>query len=752
MSSKSCCLRQHIRGNSANLHVIKLSLDDTVLQYLLCSPNLLGDHIEEDFEIFDPHDTRPESASSAILRQSYSLYRGVSELTMPSDTQNGFAFLEALTSDVSVQSLGRSFDGKSAHTGMKVRPSTSGNTPSSLQLLPGQSFYIGKTTLRLVPEEHSDLPITSSDLPDSIESYNYQVSQISTPQRTARVGSAIMETPIPHRDYRSENQTPIFERVAGQAISGRKDGKKWLESPLKRQVTRTVREPAEHCHSILQPGFKGESEHMADATIDDLGRSSLQPKVKTEDEDMANVTHTRFLKQGVVDREDAEMGEVVDVESNYFQQSEPLLPINSRVYPEEPSGSSRSSILEGSKPLSSLIARVGPVGEPGTSGQSPILQAVSHLTPQVDDDLDGSPVRKKAKTAAGSYVRLAEESRDSLQDRVVSVERVILAPTDHPVSTDQPSSTLPTDSRSRSTHRPKQMSPTRSIGSEHFGFATDSDPKPRPGNQLPSSFNSTRRSPRTLVSVPVSPSDSVEPNSSMRSTRSTAREEYNSSSSTNAGTRIVFASSSSAGDSKPFLKFLSSKGVKKAQSVQDCTVLCVGKELKKTSKMILAVLLGKDIITDSWVTNSVKANFLLSFVPYMARDPQKEADWGISLDKAIVRGKQGLKVFQDQRIHFTPSAKKELGKNGFDELKEIVKCAGAKSVFSTLPKKSPEETPFTLVVATHDHNEVAELQKLGWRAYVKDIISLSVLRGKLDWESDEFLIKEQQKESRKRKR
>lgn len=159
------------------------------------------------------------------------------------------------------------------------------------------------------------------------------------------------------------------------------------------------------------------------------------------------------------------------------------------------------------------------------------------------------------------------------------------------------------------------------------------------------------------------------------------------------------------------------------QSVHDCTVLCIGKELKKTSKFILAVLLGKDIIRDSWVTDSVKGNDLLSVVPYIARDSEKESEWGISLPEAVYRGKQGLKVLQDQTILFTPSAKKALGKNGFDELKEIVKCAGAKNVLSTLPKKSPEETPTTIVVATHeDTDEVAALQKLGWRAYVKGSI------------------------------
>ena len=137
----------------------------------------------------------------------------------------------------------------------------------------------------------------------------------------------------------------------------------------------------------------------------------------------------------------------------------------------------------------------------------------------------------------------------------------------------------------------------------------------------------------------------------------------------------------------------------------------------------------------------------------MPRDPKTESDRGISLDQAIYRGKEGLKVLQNQIILFTPSAKKELGKNGFDELREIAKCAGAKDVSSAVPKRTPEETSSsTIVVAKEGGPEVAELQKLGWRVYVKDIISLNILRGKLDLESDELLIKEQKEEGKKRKR
>ena len=710
---------------------------------------------------------------------------------MPSDTQDGFAFLEALTSDISVESLGRDFDGVSAHTGMKVRPSTSGNIPSTLQLLPGQSFYIGKTTLSLVPEEHSDLPIYSSGLPDSnLENYNHQVSQISTPERTARPGSTVMETPLLHSDNDANDLMPILEQINGQAISERNDGMSWPESCLKREIMRTARDTPEHSHSSSQPDIKTEYEHVADAVIHVTGRS--KPEVRNGDEDIASATAAQLPKGNVEDLEDAELASA-ELRSEDPGKSKPLLSHKSRVHSDGELGGSSPSPLEESMPSSSSVLRVRPSGKhrassrsptptgpkpsslsaeqtqpervPEPSDQSPVLQALSRSESKIDDDLENTPVRKKAKTDAVCLEVLSEESLHSLQGEKISVNRGISVSTNCPFPAVQASSMPPktqvqTGPRSRSAKQPKQRPPGPLTGSEYLSPAVDPHSATRSANQPASgvSFNSAGANPRIPLSewnsISASPCNSLEPSSSKRSTRSTARDEYDSPSSTDTGKRILFASSSSVGDSKPFLRFLSTKGVKCVQSVHDCTILCVGKELKKTSKLILAVLLGKDIVTDSWVTDSVKGSDLLSVVPYMARDPKKEAEWDITLDEAIYRGKQGLKVLQDQTVIFTPSAKKELGKTGFDELKEIVKCAGASAVSSALPKKSPKDTSSTLVVATHNSSEMAELQRLGWRAFVKDIISLSVLRGKLDLESDEFLIQiqEQKKESRKRKR
>ena len=74
MTSNMCCLRQHIRNQATNLTLLHLSLDDSVLKYLIRGSNLLENHVEEAFELLEADDTRNESGSLAVLCWIQSLY------------------------------------------------------------------------------------------------------------------------------------------------------------------------------------------------------------------------------------------------------------------------------------------------------------------------------------------------------------------------------------------------------------------------------------------------------------------------------------------------------------------------------------------------------------------------------------------------------------------------------------------------------------------------------------------------------
>ena len=109
-------------------------------------------------------------------------------------------------------------------------------------------------------------------------------------------------------------------------------------------------------------------------------------------------------------------------------------------------------------------------------------------------------------------------------------------------------------------------------------------------------------------------------------------------------------------------------------------------------------------------------------------------------------------VFKAQVIIFTAEAKRDLGKDGFADLKDIATNAGA-SIETLTPKKKLGDDPKNLIIASSEDAGTVALQNL--RCFTKDILVMSVLRGHLDLGSDEFVIKNetsQSKGSKKRKR
>ncbi|KAL8686448.1 MAG: hypothetical protein Q9218_007097 [Villophora microphyllina] len=248
----------------------------------------------------------------------------------------------------------------------------------------------------------------------------------------------------------------------------------------------------------------------------------------------------------------------------------------------------------------------------------------------------------------------------------------------------------------------------------------DNGPQQQPNEQSPN--KEVESTPRNRVKSTDPPS------SSARSVRSSARKQI---------LRVVYASTTTINESTAYAKFLRQQNVKPVKNIKDCDILCVGKgELKRTSNLILAVLLGKDIVTDEWIVQSAKKDRILDTAAFTPKDPAREKEWGFSLVNAIDRGRRGVGPFKGWIINFTPTAKKELGKMWI-ELKEVCLAAGAESVEA---RKVPERLDTTIVVAAPQEPDSAALGEGGWKMYTKDIVTFSALRGKLDPDSDEFLM------------
>lgn len=196
--------------------------------------------------------------------------------------------------------------------------------------------------------------------------------------------------------------------------------------------------------------------------------------------------------------------------------------------------------------------------------------------------------------------------------------------------------------------------------------------------------------------------------------------------------QIVFSSNISIQNKPAMIKFLKVHGVKTVEEMKDATMFCVGKgELKKTARLINAIVSGKDIVTDSWVTDSVRKHHLLDVTRYIPSDKKHEKEWGFKLTEAVQRGKDGYKPLKGYRMHFT----KVLAKAGGSELKEIAILAGAEYCGAQIKKPADD----LLIVATgEDGPDSKRLANKGFKLYHKDLLTLGILREGVDLEDGEF--------------
>lgn len=564
---------------------------------------------------------------------------------------------------------------------------------SVLQLRPGETFHVGKSTFSLVPEEHSDLQ--GSNYHD----YSQQVSQMQISQ--LRSDSVLLSSPL----AKSPERSPISKQLVKTAITARETTPALPVSPAKRVVLQAIQE-ANKRSNLASP-----------ESPPPLMNNTIQQ-----------------LPHGI----DSILAETMPQVSSAARISTP----EDLVLPSS----------EGPK-TASEVPQQNAMERP----EKDHTDAETDSATQSDEDM---PKRKKRRLSAPPL----EESQDSLYGKSIRVAapETTSAPIEHPKSrSSSPTSiaapeipTAPIDCpKSRSSSQASIAAPKNTTApTDHLKSRSSSQnpitvPPITPATHYKSRSTSQASSTKSKHGTILS--QSVEPPSSLRSTRSAIREDPSPLGTKHGGIRVLFASTTNVGNSANFTKFLAKHDVQIVHSVANCTILCVGKELKKSAKLISAVLLGKDLVTDDWVIDSAKQAKLQNMEEYFPRDTEREAEWKISLTEGLRRGKEGIKVFEGWNIAWTVSARKEVGKSGFADLKEITSLAGA-NVLATPPKKGPEDVPSTIVIGTPEDAKPSS----SWQYYTRDVISLSVLRGKLDIESDEFKISKpgEGKEGKKRKR
>lgn len=200
--------------------------------------------------------------------------------------------------------------------------------------------------------------------------------------------------------------------------------------------------------------------------------------------------------------------------------------------------------------------------------------------------------------------------------------------------------------------------------------------------------------------------------------------------------RLVF-SYSTVVDKKNIIRRFEELGGTIVHRIQEANIVCVGKgTLKKTSKLLLAIILGKTIVTEQWLISSAKRERLLDPKNFLPRAAKQENDWGFSLKEAIDRGPQLKSLLDGRTIVLTTALKDRLGLETFKEYKMIVSALGARRSYVFEPATKRSSYPTELYIGMNNDADTTAVARLKVPLWDKDMIPLSVLRGGLQTNSE----------------
>lgn len=195
--------------------------------------------------------------------------------------------------------------------------------------------------------------------------------------------------------------------------------------------------------------------------------------------------------------------------------------------------------------------------------------------------------------------------------------------------------------------------------------------------------------------------------------------------------RILF-SNTDVNDRAVMKQFLKTQNAVQSNTLDKkaSNFLCLGPgDLKMTAKLLISLVHRNEIVTESWVTDSQKAGYLLQTTDYL---PDALAATNFDVDRSI--------LFQGKNVCFTPASKKAYGER-FKEMEIVVKAAGADNVGSK-PARDIVIPGYEAIVIGLEagDSDVSVLQDNDLTVYKKEFISSSILAGELQTDDRELVI------------
>jgi hypothetical protein len=204
--------------------------------------------------------------------------------------------------------------------------------------------------------------------------------------------------------------------------------------------------------------------------------------------------------------------------------------------------------------------------------------------------------------------------------------------------------------------------------------------------------------------------------------------------------KVAFSSSTSVDGKNKIMESFRSFGGSVTKSIMKADILCVsGGALKKTTKFVTAIALGKYVIDERWLVESHRKQTLLDPEAFIPKDAEHEREWDFDLKSAIERGRGGLSGLLDATcVYFTRQLEIDLGAN-FKDFSRIAQLLGADDMGVSLPTEaSTEET--VVVIGVDNDPQAPTVRGLGFRLHQKDLLVMGVLRGRIDLQSDDFVV------------
>jgi hypothetical protein len=201
---------------------------------------------------------------------------------------------------------------------------------------------------------------------------------------------------------------------------------------------------------------------------------------------------------------------------------------------------------------------------------------------------------------------------------------------------------------------------------------------------------------------------------------------------------IVFSGSSLATD-KAAATFLKRNARILDAVTPQVDYLCIGGgSLKTTSKILKAVALGKPIISDEWVRQSLKKDAVLDPTKFLAQDECAEQQMEAPATWSHGTNPPRADLFGGRTVYMTPALKKSLGA-GFNEIRGLVKLLGARDAtsFPVNGGTDVKADKYVVLGLETGDEDGAGLFRSGVPVYSKDLVSVAILRGQLDL-GDEF--------------